>query len=154
MNRACKRVGLALGFIFLLQMILANPLWALRVIESKIFRDGPYVFKMEVQVYGPQSLKKNPLKITSLKVKIKNTRESSTILRVQNIRVRPEPQIFQDIETKGYPISPGQWVTKYYRLPKGNQPILREGGSIEIIFDNFTIMFDPRSRKFQGPSKS
>ncbi len=118
-----------------------------------MFSEGPYLFKMEVQVYGSGSPKKNPMPMTSLKVKIKNDRASSKPLVVKSIRAYLDPQIYQDIETKGYPISPAQWVTKYYRLPKRNQPLMGEQASIEIAFDTFTIRFKPRERKFQGPIK-
>jgi hypothetical protein len=53
----------------------------------------------------------------------------------------------------GYSIPPGNWGTKYYRLPKAKQPILSTDGYIQISFENFSIQFNPRARKFEGPLK-
>ena len=120
--------------------------------KSQIFTEGDYTFQMELQIYGSNVAKKKiPFKMSSLKVKIKNRRASSDILKVHAIRAHLNPNAHQDIETKGYPISPGQWVTKYYRLPKGKRPIIGEQGFIEIAFEHFTIRFNPRDLTFQGP---
>jgi hypothetical protein len=145
----CLVLGVALSFYIL----LIPHLWAFSVTEDRMFSEGPYLFKMEIQVSGRGSLKKIPMQMTSLKVKIKNDRASSNTLTVKSIRAYLDPQIYQDIETKGYPIAPAQWVTKYYRLPRAKQPLLGEQASIEIAFDTFTIRFSPRNRKFQGPIK-
>jgi hypothetical protein len=91
--------------------------------------------------------------MTSLKVKIKNDRASSNTLLVKSIRAYLQPQVYQDMETKGYPITPAQWVTKYYRLPKNKQPFLGEGAFIEIAFATFSLRFRPGERKFEGPIK-
>jgi hypothetical protein len=143
----------ALGIAMSLYILLAPDLWAFSITENKMFSDGPYLFKMEIQVNGRGSLKKNPMPMTSLKVKIKNDRASSNTLAVRSIRTYLDPQVYQDIETKGYPIAPAKWVTKYYRLSKTKQPLLGAEPSIEIAFDTFTIRFYPRERKFQGPIK-
>ncbi len=134
-------------------VLFTSDLGAFTIIENKMFSEGPFLFKIEVQVYGSGSAKKNPMRMTSLKVKIKNDRASSQSLTVKNIRAFMEPQVYQDIETKGYPIAPSQWVTKYYRLSKGKQPILGENASIEVDFESFKIKFHPREKKFQGPIK-
>ena len=115
-----------------------------------MFTEGPYLFKMEVQVKGRGSHKKNPMKVTAVKVKIKNDRASSKALKVKNIRARLEPQVFQDIETRGYSITPGQWVTKFYQLRKEKQPLLGDQASIEIAFDSFTVFLPSRARNLQG----
>jgi len=142
---------LALGIALFLSIALIPDLRAFSVTGNQMFSEGPYLFKMEVQVSGRGSPKKNPLQMTSVKVKIKNDRASSKPLTVKTIRAYIDPQVYQDIETKGYPITPAQWVTKYYRLQKGKQPLLGEQASIEIAFETFTIRFNPRERKFQGP---
>lgn len=151
MVRSVRILGMTVGVVLVLQMFLISELGAFSIIESRMFSEGPYLFKMEVQVFGSGSSKKNPMKMTSLKVKIKNDRASSKNLTVKSIRAYLDPQVYQDIETQGYPISPAQWVTKYYRLSKGKQPLLGEQASIEIAFESFTIRFKPRERKFQGP---
>ncbi len=143
-----------LAFAFMGQFLLPPDLAAFYSIsETQVFSSGPYAFKMEIQFNGTGSLKKKPIQMSSLKVKIKNDRASSEVLKVKTIRAYPEAKIYQDIDTLGYPISPGQWVTKYYRLSKGKRPFLRDGGFIEIAFENFTIHFYPRERKFSGPVK-
>jgi hypothetical protein len=109
---------------------------------------------MEIFFNGTGSLKKWPLKMTSLKVKMKNDRASSETLRVKTIRTYINEKAYQDIDTQGFTVSPGQWVTKYYRLRKEKQPTLSEHGYIEIAFENFTIQFYPRERKFVGPNKN
>jgi len=138
---------------FLWQMAFSPHLSAFTIIEKKVFKEGPYLFKLEVQVYGTGSSKKIPLRVNSVKVKIKNERASSQTLEVKTVRAYLEPQVFQDLETKGYRVSPGQWVTKYYRLRKGKRPLLGEQGFIHIAFNGFAITFSPKERKFQGPFK-
>jgi hypothetical protein len=137
-----------LGYIFLPGNLAAF----YSISETRIFSDGPYAFKMEIQFNGTGTSKK-PLQMSSLKVKIKNDRASSEVLKVKTIRAYPETNVFQDIETLGYPISPGQWVTKFYRLSKGKRPVLSDRGFIEIAFENFTIQFYPRERRFSGPTR-
>ena len=153
MFRFLRIAFMAWGLALFLQMIPFTDLWAFTIIEKKIVKESPYVFKMEVQVYGRGNLKKGPVRMTSLKVKIKNEKAGSEILKVKTIRVYPEPKIYTDVETVGYSIPPGNWGTKYYRLPKEKQPILSANGYIEISFENFAIQFNPRERKFQGPIK-
>lgn len=153
MARFTRMACWVIGFTLLPPFFLAADLWAFRTIaEKKIFKEGPYSFQMEVQIKGSGSLKKTA-KMTSLKVKIKNEKVSPDTLRVKAIRNYTEPKVFSEIETRGYPVSPGQWVTKYYRLPKKNRPVLGEKGYIEIAFEKFVIRFMPRERKFQGPMK-
>jgi hypothetical protein len=144
---------IALGVALSLSTWLSSELHAFSITEKKMFTQGPYLFQLEVQVSGRGRSKKNPMKMTALKVKIKNDRASSQTLMVKSIRAYLDPRIYQDIETAGYPITPGQWVTKYYRLPKEKQPLLGNEGLIEIVFDAFTIRFKTRERKFQGPAK-
>jgi len=153
MFRFLRIAFMAWGLALFLQMIPVPDLWAFTIIEKKIVKESPYAFKMEVQVYGRGNLKKGPVRMTSLKVKIKNEKAGSEILKVKTIRVYPEPKIYTDVETVGYPVSPGKWVTKYYRLQKQRQPVLSDQGYIEISFENFAIQFNPRERKFQGPIK-
>jgi len=143
----------ALGLLFLVQVSFSSDLQAFSIAEKKIFRQGSYTLKLEIQVSGPGKLRKNPVQLSSLKVKIKNERASSEVLKVKTIRVYQEPKVYKDIEIREYSISPGQWVTKYFRLPKGKKPFLSDQGFIEIVFENFTIQFSPRERKFQGPLK-
>jgi hypothetical protein len=145
----CPALGVAISFYIL----LVPDLWVFSITENRMFSEGPYLFKMEIQVDGRGSSKKKPMPMTSLKVKIKNDRASSNTLAVKSIRAYLDPQVYQDIETKGYPIAPAQWVTKYYRLSRAKQPLLGAEPSIEIAFDTFTIRFYPRERKFQGPIK-
>ncbi len=144
---------LTIASVFVLSMVFAGDLLAFSINETRIFSTGPYAFKMEISINGTGSLKKRPLKMTSLKVKMKNDRASSEILRVKTIRAFTVEKVYQDIETQGFTISPAQWVTKYYRLRKEKQPTFSERGYIEIAFENFTIQFNPRERKFQGPIK-
>jgi hypothetical protein len=154
MSRWLARIGIGLGFILLLEMIQPHPLPAFSIAKANIFTEGAYTFHLEVRVSGHNLAKKRmPLKMSSLKVKIKNKRASSEILKVRAIRAYLSPNAHQDIETKGYPISPGQWVTKYYRLPEEKRPIIGEQGYIEIVFEHFTVRFNPRDRTFQGPLK-
>ncbi len=140
-------------FAFSFSLLFSSDLKAFSITENKMFSEGPFLFKIEVQLSGSGSAKKNPMRMTSLKVKIKNDRASSQTLTVKTIRAFLEPQVYQDIETKGYPIAPSQWVTKYYRLSKEKQPILGENASIEVTFDSFKVKFHPREKKFQGPIK-
>jgi hypothetical protein len=151
MVRFLRMAFMAGGLTLFLQLIPVTDLGAFTIIEKKIVQDGPYAFKMEVQVYGRGNFKKGPVRMTSLKVKIKNEKASPEILKVKTIRVYPEPKIHTDVETLGYSISHGKWVTKFYRLPKEKQPILSDNGYVEISFENFAIQFNPRERKFQGP---
>ena len=137
------------SLFFLLQIILSSDLHAFSISETKKFSQGPYILQLEIQVKGPGKAKRNPIQVSSLKVKIKNERASSQVLKVQTIRAFQEPKIFTDIETRGYSISPGQWVTKYFRLPKGKKPFLGDEGFIQIVFDRFNIQFSPREKKFQ-----
>jgi len=152
MGRFIRIACVVMGVTLISPLFLAADLWAFSIIEKKIFKEGPYSFQMEVQVHGSGSFRKKA-QMTSLKVKIKNEKVSSEILQVKAIRNYTEPKVYSDIETRGYPISPGQWVTKYYRLQKKNQPLLGEKGYVEIAFENFVIHFRPRERKFQGPVK-
>ena len=139
------------GVIFVLLSFLASELWAVSVTETRMFAEGPYLFKIEFQVSVRGSFKKSPAQMTSLKVKIKNDRASTKALAVKAIRAYLQPQVYQDIETGGFSVTPAQWVTKFYRLPKAKQPLLREDSCIEVAFDDFAIRFSPRDRKFQGP---
>jgi hypothetical protein len=148
-----RTISLALALSFLLPMALSSDLPAFTITENRIFAEGPFLFKVEVQVYGPGTSKKPPLRVSSVKVKIKNERASSRTLEVKAVRAYLDPQVYQDIETREYPVTPGQWVTKYYRLPKEKRPLLGEQGFIQIVFDGFTIAFNPKERKFQGPTK-
>ena len=63
---------MALGLTLFLQTTLFSDLWAFTVVETRNFREGSLTFKIEVQVYGRGNLKKGPLTMSSLKVKIKN----------------------------------------------------------------------------------
>jgi hypothetical protein len=155
-KRLIRRFGIlcaAFAAFFSLQMALSPDLPAFTIIENKVFTEGPFQFKLEVQVHGRGSAKKLPMAVSSVKVKIKNEKRSSKTLEVKAVRAYLAPQVFQDIETKGYPVTPGQWVTKYYRLPKEKRPLLGEQGFVQVVFDGFTITFSPRERKFQGPLK-
>jgi hypothetical protein len=143
----------ALAAFFSLHMALSPDLPAFTIIENKVFTEGPFQFKLEVQVYGRGSAKKLPMTVNSLKVKIKNEKRSTKPLEVMGVRAYLSPQVFQDIETKGYPIAPGQWVTKYYLLPKEKRPLLGKEGFVQVAFDGFTITFSPRERIFLGPLK-
>ena len=153
MNLRWRTISLALAVSFLGQMALSPDLSAFTIIENKIFAEGPFLFKLEVQVYGGGNSKKTPLRVNSVKLKIKNERASSKTLEVKAARAYLNPQSYQDMEIRGYPITPGQWVTKYYRFPKEKRPFLTEQGFIQIAFDGFTITFNPRERRFQGPMK-
>jgi hypothetical protein len=119
--------------------------------ESQVFSRGSYAFKLEIQVNGNGAFKKHTATLTSLKVKIKSDRASSDVLKVKAIRVYMDPKVYQDIETLGYAVTPGNWVTKFYRLPKGKRPSLNERSYIEISFGGFLIRFQPHDRKFMGP---
>ncbi len=151
MIRFLRTAFMAGGIILFPQVIPVTDLWAFTIIEKTNVQESPYAFKMEIQVYGRGNLKKGPVRMTSLKVKIKNDQASPEILKVKTIRVYPEPKIYTDVETVGYSISHGKWVTKFYRLPKKKQPILSNNGYVEIGFENFAIQFNPRERKFEGP---
>jgi hypothetical protein len=142
-----------LALFFFLQMAFSPGLFAFTIIEKKTFNEGPFLFKLEVQVYGSGSAKKIPLRVNSVKVKIKNERASSKALGVKAVRAYRDSQLFQDIDTKGFPVAPGQWVTKYFRFPKDTRPQLGGEGFFQVIFEDFTITFSPRERKFLGPLK-
>lgn len=152
-RRSGRAIATVLAVTLFQLAFFITDLWAFSIIEDKMFTDGPYLFKVEVQVSGRGSLKKRPMQLTSLKVKIKNDRASSKTLLVKSIRTYFEPQAYQDMETKGYSIVPAQWVTKYYRLPKNRQISLGEEAFIEIAFETFSLRFRPGDRKFQGPIK-
>jgi hypothetical protein len=151
MIRFLRIAGMALGFTLLVPLVLSADLWAFTIVESSHFQEGPYTFKMEVQVNGRGSVKKAPFRITSLKVKIKNERASSEILKVRTIRVYTDPLVYTDIETRGFPVSPIQWVTKYYRLRKEKQPLVSDKGFIEITFEGFAVIFSPQEHRFLSP---
>lgn len=154
-GRPVPSFAICLLLVFLLQTALPAKLQAFSISKSKIFTEGDYTLQMEIQISGRNvGKKRGPFKMSSLKVKIKNKRASSDSLKVRAIRVHLSPNSHQDMETKGYSISPGQWVTKYFRLPEENRPIIGEEGYIEIVFDHFTIRFNPRDRTFQEPSKN
>ncbi len=150
-HRLLKTICILLALFFIFQMAFSPGLLAFTIIEKKTFNEGPHLFMLEVQVYGSGSSKKIPMRVNSVKVKIKNERASSKVLEVKAVRAYLEPQVFQDLETRGYPVSPGQWVTKYYRFPKEKRPLLGEKGFIQIAFDGFTLTFNPKERKFLGP---
>ena len=137
---------------FFLSFLLISELWAFSATESKLFHQGPFAFKLEIYLHGNGSLKKqNPIPISSLKIKMKNEKASSEVLRVKAIRIYLAPSVFRDIETREFSVSPGQWVTKHFRLRKEVQPLLGEKGYVEVVFENFSIQFNPRERKFFGP---
>ena len=151
MHRLLKAIFIPLASFFVLQMAFSPDLFAFTIIEKKTFNEGPLQFKLEVQVYGSGSAKKIPLRVNSVKVKIKNERASSKVLAIKAVRAYRDAQVFQDLETKGYPVAPGQWVTKYFRFPKDTRPLLGEEGFFQVVFEGFTINFSPRERKFQKP---
>ncbi len=123
---------------------------AFYISETKEFHEGPYTFKIEIQVYGRGSPKRNPMRITSVKVKIKNEKASSDVLRVVGIRAFPASDTRRDIDNLGYAISPAQWVTKFYRLPKERQPLFSRDGFFQVEFEKFAIRFSPRDRRFEA----
>lgn len=153
MIRFLRIAGMALGFTLFVSLVLSVDLWAFTIVEASHFEEGPYTFKMEVQVNGRGRIKKAPFRITSLKVKIKNERASSEILKVKTIRVYTDPGVYSDIETRGYSVSPTQWVTKYYRLRKEKQPLVNDKGFIEIAFESFSVIFSPQERRFLSPTR-
>jgi hypothetical protein len=133
-------------------LFTASELWAFSRSESKIFHQGPFVFKLDISLTGNGNLKRsNPIPITSLKLKIKNEKASSEVLKIKAIRIYIAPTVFRDIETRAFSVAPGQWVTKYFRLRKEVQPLLGEKGYVEIAFETFSIQFHPRERTFHGP---
>jgi len=146
-------LGAAFAAVFSLQIVLSPDLPAFTIIENKVFTEGPFQFRLEVQVHGRGSAKKLPMAVSSVKVKIKNEKRSSKTLEVKAVRAYLDRQVFQDLETRGYPVTPGQWVTKYYRIPREKRPLLGEQGFVQMVFDGFTITFSPRERKFLGPLK-
>lgn len=150
-----KMVGATLGWLFVLYLLYPMPAQAaVSIKESRIFSNGPYAFKMEIQLNGNGHFKKPPVAMTSVKIKIKNDRASSEVLKLRAVRAYIDPTVFQDIETGGYSINPGQWVTKFYRLPKGKRPLLTERSYLDISFEGFSIRFYPRDRKFRMPEKT
>jgi hypothetical protein len=148
-HRLLKAIFIPLASFFVLQMAFSPDLFAFTIIEKKTFNEGPFLFRLEVQVYGSGSAKKIPLRVNSVKVKIKNEPASPKVLAIKAVRAYRNAQVFQDIETKGYPVAPGQWVTKYFRFPKDTRPFLGEEGFFQLVFEGFTINFSPRERKFQ-----
>jgi hypothetical protein len=148
MRRKLGIAGLAVGWGFFLIMMWPANLDAFYISETQEFQKGPYTFKMEIQVYGRGSPKKNPLRVTSVKVKIKNKKASSEALKVKAIRAFTAADTHRDIETLGYTISPSQWVTKFYRLPKDKQPLLSGDGFFQVDFERFAVRFSPRDRQF------
>jgi hypothetical protein len=144
--------AIALSISLFLPSFAAPELWAFTASEKQTFHHGPFAFRIEMTVKGNGSLKKqNPIPITSLKVKMKNERASSESLKVKTIRVYFVPNVFRDVATREFTVTPGQWVTKYFHLRKDLQPLLGERGYIEVAFENFVIQFYPRERKFSGP---
>ena len=150
MVRPLSKALFALGLLGFMPIGFSSDLQAFSVAETQMFRQDRYIFKLEVQAAGPGKLRREMIQLSSLKVKIKNERASSEVLKVKAIRAFQEPPIFKDIETRSFSISPGQWVTKYYRLSKGRKPFLSERGFIAIVFENFTIQFSPQERKFKA----
>ncbi len=148
MKKVC---AILLAWGFLMATIWAPGLGAFYISEVQKFQEGLYTFKMEVQVYGRGSMKKNPLRVTSFKVKIKNEKSSFHNLKIKSIRAYPVPERHSELETLGYTISPAQWVTKYYRFKKEQQPLLTTQGFFQIEFEDFSIRFNPCQRQFQGP---
>ncbi len=131
---------------------MTSELWAFSASASQLFHQGPFAFKVEISISGNGNLKKpNPLPITSLKIKMKNEKASSEVLRVKAIRIYTDPGVFRDIETREFSVSPGQWVTRHFRLRKQVQPVLGAKGYVEVAFENFSIQFHPRERKMYGP---
>jgi hypothetical protein len=151
MVRVLRFALIALGIALFVPLVLTADLRAFTIVETGKFKEGLYTFRMEVQVNGGGSVKKPPFRITSLKVKIKNERASSGILKVKTIRVYREPAVYTEIETRGFSVVPSQWVTKYYRLRKDKQPFVSDKGFIEISFESFTVIFNPRERRFLPP---
>ncbi len=148
-----RKLGIAGALVitgFFLTVAGTADVHAFYISETQQFQQGPYAFKMEIQVYGRGNSKKNPMRITSVKVKIKNEKASSEILKVRAIRAYTAAETHSDIETFGYTISPAQWVTKFYRLPKKRQPLLPRDGFFEIDFEKFVVRFSPRDRQFEG----
>ena len=152
-HRLLKATFIILALFFFLQMAFCPGLFAFTIIEKKTFNEGPFLFKLEFQVYGSGSAKKIPMRVNSVKVKIKNERASSKILDVKAVRAYRDGQLFQDIDTKGFPVGPGQWVTRYFRFPKDTRPLMGSEGFFQVVFEDFTITFSPRERKFLGPQR-
>jgi hypothetical protein len=150
MSRRLRIAGLAVAWGFFLFTMWPENLDAFYISETQDFQKGPYTFQMEIQVYGRGSPKKNPLRVTSVKVKIKNKKASPEPLKVVAIRAYSAADTHSDIETLGYTISPSQWVTKFYRLPKEKQPLLNRDGFFEVDFERFAVRFSPGNRQFQG----
>ncbi len=150
-----KKLSLISGITFLLLLIFNKALLAYSVTESKIFAVGPYAFKLEIKISGKGNLKKSSvLPVSSLKIKIKNDRASSQVLKVKAIRIFQDPTVHQDIETKAFVIPPGNWKTKFFRLSRRGSHSITPQGFIAIEFENFSIRFRLWERKFQGPNTS
>lgn len=153
MSRYLQIVSATLGFVLLWPIVVKANLWAFSVVERANFREGSFSFKMELQVSGSGRLKKGPVRISAIKVKIKNERASPGVLQVKTIRAYQESSVYKDIETIGFSVAPGQWVTKFYQMRRENRPFLNDQGYLEVAFQKFTIQFDLRQRKFSGPFK-
>jgi hypothetical protein len=152
MTRFVRNLAIPFFLGLFLPPFLAADSWAFTASEKQTFHHGPFAFKVEMSVKGNGSLKKQiSIPITSLKVKMKNERASSEPLKVKTIRVYFAPNVFRDIATREFMVTPGQWVTKYFHLRKEFQPLLGERGYVEVAFENFAIHFYPRERKFLGP---
>lgn len=151
MGRLLRIGAAAFAFTFLLHIFLSPPLFAFSASESRVFKEGPYSFRMEVQFRARGSLKKKTCRLTSVKVKIKNDQGSSAALKVRSVRAFSDAKVYGDIETLGFSVVPGNWVTKFYRLKKHKQPLIYEDGYVEVAFDNFRILFLPWERRLQGP---
>jgi hypothetical protein len=149
MVRIGKIAVIALGLALLLPLSWPGDLRAYTITEKSVFSQGPYSFQMEIQIHGSGNINKSPLHMTSLKVKIRNERASTAPLHIKTIRAYIDPKVYNDIETRGYPIKRGNWVTKFYRLRKAQQPSLNDQGFIEIGLDGFIVRFSPRQRQFQ-----
>lgn len=153
MPRMIKIAALALGAVFFFQPFWGDELQALPIVESKSFTADSHSFLMEIHVSGGHYKKKRPLMLSSLKLKIRNERTPAGVgdLVVKAIRAYSDPAVLTDIETRGFSIAPGKWVTKFYLLPKKRRIVIGEQGFIEVTFENFIIRFSPKERKFQGP---
>jgi hypothetical protein len=148
-----RAAGFAAALIFGFVMFSAGEGKAFFVSEDKVFQQGPYRFRLELSLAGGGNLKKpGPLPLRSLKVKIKNGKESPGDLRVKTIRVYGAPNLFRDIAAGEFSVSPGRWVTKHFRLRKETRPPLGEKGYVQIDFEGFFIQYYPRERKFLGPA--
>lgn len=152
MTRFCRASLSVLFFFFLLSLFTASELLAFSTSASRLFHREPLAFRIEISLSGDGNLKKpKPLSISSLKIKVKNEKASPEALKVKAIRIYTTPGVFRDVETQEFSISPGQWVTRHFRMRKPVQPVLGEKGYVEVVFEKFSIQFYPREKKFQGP---